>query len=98
MAKLEKRKCDFAPTPISDDMVKTDIKLCRSCRYFSDACMYYLDTGKNRGCPVGWCNKYEKGKRPPSRDGWKKHNESSYKYSQAIAHQNDAYFREDGDN
>lgn len=56
---------------ISDDMIRVDKKMCKSCKHSSShshgsidvICNYILDTGHRRGCPVGWCNKYEKGKR-----------------------------------
>lgn len=50
------------------EMVETTGKMCRSCRYsLTDGqakrditCMYLEFTGHRRGCPVGWCDKYEK--------------------------------------
>ena len=50
---------------ITSDMIKTSRKLCRTCRYVGRAsehvteCDYLGKTDMRRGCPVGWCNKYE---------------------------------------
>lgn len=52
------------------EMQKVNREICRSCIYSSTltsnshiACNYLLDTGKRRGCKVGECDKYEKGRR-----------------------------------
>ena len=46
-------------------MKKTSRRRCLSCKYSSTSgeltCNYYLDTKQRRGCPVGYCDKYEKG-------------------------------------
>lgn len=47
-------------------MIKTSIKICKSCKYGKVYnsneyhCDYYLMTGKRRNCKVGECDKYEK--------------------------------------
>lgn len=48
------------------EMVKTNIPYCIKCKYGRsnnvgrfDGCMYYLETGNDRGCPVGYCDKFE---------------------------------------
>ena len=54
---------------VPEGMIKTDRKLCKKCKYhtfISDIgiyCWYYMITNKHRGCPVGYCNKFERGKR-----------------------------------
>ena len=46
-----------------------DNKLCKSCKYSITlkaditACYYVIDTKQRRNCPIGLCDKYEKGKR-----------------------------------
>ena len=52
------------------EMQKVNTEICRTCIYSSTltsgshvACNYFLDTGKRRGCKVGECDKYEKGRR-----------------------------------
>ena len=48
---------------------KTSQRLCKSCKYhiaFSagmkyTACYYIVRTQQSRDCPIGWCDKYEKG-------------------------------------
>ena len=62
---------NFSANVSSDDtMVETDgNKLCVKCKYrtqfsagnHSFTCFYYIRTGKDRACPIGWCNKYEEG-------------------------------------
>ena len=62
-------------TPITDDMVKTNKKMCEKCIHSwkgnkqDPMCHYILDTGKRRGCPVGWCNKFEQRKRGRKKNG-----------------------------
>lgn len=36
---------------------------CKSHGVTYPICAYYLDTGKHRGCPVGYCDKKEVGKK-----------------------------------
>ena len=50
-------------------MHKTSDRLCKSCIYSKNmqagtliVCDYFLMTNKMRGCKVGECDKYEKGK------------------------------------
>lgn len=52
------------------EMKKTSMRLCKSCIYSRTtsatknmSCDYLLITGNRRGCKVGECDKYEKGKR-----------------------------------
>ena len=47
-------------------MQKTTQRLCKRCKYGSGSvaqykvyCNYLVDTGNRRGCPVGYCDKYE---------------------------------------
>lgn len=48
-------------------MIQTTGKICQKCKYILTnghsgkdmTCMYLEITGKRRGCPVGWCDKYE---------------------------------------
>ena len=51
-------------------MNKTTPHDCQKCKHSTVikslhyvACDYYLNTGKRRGCPVGWCDKFEPKKR-----------------------------------
>lgn len=52
------------------EMIKTSDKLCKTCKYSMSiksiyvACDYLYKTGNLRNCPIGYCDKYEKGKRP----------------------------------
>ena len=73
MARVKKKR----PIP-REGMIDTDNnELCKSCIYGTSfsagshtcACFYIVRTGKNRGCPIGWCDKYEKGK--PQSYEWK---------------------------
>lgn len=49
---------------------KTSQRLCKSCKYhiaFSagmkyTACYYIVRTQQRRDCPIGWCDKYKKGR------------------------------------
>ena len=57
------------------EMKKTTDKLCRSCIYScassasaTVSCNYLLITGKRRGCKIGECDKYEKGKRKKTKN------------------------------
>lgn len=56
-------------------MKKTSTNICRSCIYSSTlsatatvSCDYLLLTGKRRGCKIGECDKYKKGKRPKNKN------------------------------
>jgi len=49
---------------------KTSLHFCKSCIYSTTMsatsttiCDYFMLTGNRRGCKVGECDKYEKGKR-----------------------------------
>ena len=51
------------------EMIKTTLKLCKTCKYsycynenYLVTCDYLLITGNLRGCEVGECDKYEPGK------------------------------------
>lgn len=46
---------------------KTSKALCKTCKYSiwmgqEVGCYYIVITKKRRGCPIGWCDKYSKGK------------------------------------
>lgn len=66
MARTKKK----TPIPRDDMMSTNNNELCKNCIYgipFSAgnhnyACYYLVRTGKRRGCPEGWCDKYEEGK------------------------------------
>lgn len=54
---------------MANNILKTSLELCKTCRYVwkcrdgsskDIACNYFLDTGKRRECPVGYCDKYDK--------------------------------------
>ena len=52
------------------EMIKTNKDICKSCKYSCAinagtmvVCDFFLVTGSRRGCKVGECDKYEKGKR-----------------------------------
>ena len=53
-------------------MHKTSEKYCKECKYHGSihsgymTCDRYLITKKRRECPIGYCDKFEKGK--PERD------------------------------
>lgn len=57
---IEKR-----PTKIPEGARRTSTKLCKSCRYSGKlsttqiCCEYILIEKKRRGCPLGWCDKYQ---------------------------------------
>lgn len=52
---------------------KTSQRLCKSCKYHIamsagmnyTACYYIVRTQQSRDCPIGWCDKYQKGKAGP---------------------------------
>ena len=52
---------------------KTSQKLCKSCKYHVIisagmhyiACYYIVRTQQSLDCPIGWCDKYQKGKAGP---------------------------------
>ena len=53
-------------TEATEDMIPVNSKICKTCKYSCkydvngpSVCDYYLITGKQRKCPVGWCNHYE---------------------------------------
>ena len=47
---------------------KTSKELCLKCKHHSGGmgkcliCNYYINTGKRRGCKIGECDKFEKGR------------------------------------
>ena len=53
------------------NMVKTTKAMCRKCKHSTNVsttiaepvCNYILDTKQRRDCPLGYCDKYEEGKR-----------------------------------
>ena len=58
--------------PKLEGMIKADRKVCKKCKYrifISDTeiyCWYYMTTNNHRGCPVGYCDKFERRKRSGS--------------------------------
>lgn len=59
-------------------MVKTSMAYCASCRFMTPisdtkvACDYIGYTGKRRGCPLGYCDKYERDPAKRVRKAYKK--------------------------
>lgn len=64
-ARKKQEKLVIEEIPIPDGAVRTSQKMCRRCRYSTtisgnyNVCYYISYTKKHRGCPVGWCDKYE---------------------------------------
>ena len=63
---LEQKKATVVPHSANGEpMHKTSEKYCSKCNHFSTSvnmCTYYMDTGFRRGCPVGWCDKFDRKK------------------------------------
>ena len=76
-SKAERTLNDAGDTGSGRKLLKTTPKLCRSCKYHTVIsfgtedvyCEYIVHTHKSRGEIIGWCDKYEKGKRA-SIKGW----------------------------
>lgn len=55
----------------TSELKKTSSEMCWKCIYsipfesgsHTPACYYYIRTGKDRACPIGWCDKFEAGKK-----------------------------------
>ena len=70
-SKTAKTPKDAGDTESGRKLQKTTQKLCKSCKYHTEirfqdvevACEYIVHTNKSRGDIIGWCDKYEKGKR-----------------------------------